>query len=49
MKKSFKYYRESYHGVEVNDDVAPFEWSCIQVEMAYKIIGNKTITRTFLL
>ena len=36
MKKSFKYYRESYHGVEVNDDVAPFEWSCILVEMLIK-------------
>ena len=23
------------------DDVAPFEWSCIRVEMPYKIIGNK--------
>ena len=48
MKKTFKYYWESYNGVQVND-VAPFEWSCIQVEMAYKIIGNKTLTRTVLL
>jgi len=44
-KKSFKYYWESYHGVQVND-VAPFEWSCIRLEMPYKIIGNKTLTRT---
>ena len=27
--------------MEVNDDVAPFEWSCVRVEMPYKIIGNK--------
>ena len=25
----------------MNDDVAPFEWSCSRVEISYKIIGNK--------
>ena len=47
-KKSFKYYWESYHGVQVND-VAPFEWSCIRVEMPCKIIGNMNVRRAFLL
>ena len=35
-----KYYWESYHGVQVNDDAAPFEWSCIRVEMPYKIVDK---------
>ena len=47
-KKCFKYYWVSYHGVQVND-VAPFEWSCITVEMPNKISGNKTLSQTFLL
>ena len=49
MKKYLEYDWESYHGVQVDDDVAPFEWSCIWVEMLYKVIGNRTLTRTFLL
>ena len=27
--------------MEVDDDVALFEWTCSRVEMAYKTIGNK--------
>ena len=27
--------------MEVDDDVAPFEWTCSRVEMAYRTIGNK--------
>ena len=41
-KISFKYYWESCSGVL-------FERSCIRVEMSYKIIGTKTLTRMFLL
>ena len=41
-KKSLKYYWESYNGVR-------FEWCCVRVEMSYKIIGTKTLTRMFLL
>ena len=49
-KKSFKWYWESYHGVQVNDDVAPFEWSCIRVEMPYKIVDNNvSFIRTFVI
>ena len=48
MKKTFKYYWESYHGVHVNDDAASFEWSCIGVEMPYKIVDNNvSFIRTF--
>ena len=39
--------------MEVDDDVAPFEWTCSRVEMAYRPIGNKhynmkVFTRTLL-
>ena len=33
--------------MQVND-VAPFEWSCIRVEMPYKIIGNKIPNVSFI-